>query len=160
MQIFILILIFISSFSTEARIRLRKVKDAPRVCQVMKEDQYLSRPEKKILGTEKNSLVFDASITLIGDLGNKQCEWPMEKFSVFEEPKTAYFYIDEFKNILVAYKKMPSKGSGDKIVHQLQINVDNCQISELITLTEPSIPKCDPPKKGKKKKRSVKRTTA
>lgn len=160
MQLFILILIFISSIYTDARIRLRKVKDAPRVCQVMKEDQYLSRPDKKILGTEKNSLIFDGAVTLIGDLGHKQCEWPLDKFAVFQEPRNANYYIDEFKNVLIAYKKVQVESSNQKIVQQLQINVENCQISDLSTLSEPSLPKCDPPKKGKKKKKSNKAKTA
>lgn len=160
MQLIILILIFISSIYSDARIRLRKVKEAPRVCQVMKEDQYLSRPEKKILGTEKNSLIFDGAVTLIGDLGHKQCEWPLEKFAVFQEPRAANYYIDEFKNILIAYKKVQIENSNQKIVQQLQINVENCQISDLSTLSEPVLPKCDPPKKGKKKKKSTKAKTA
>lgn len=160
MQLIILILIFISSNYTDARIRLRKVKDAPRVCQVMKEDQYLSRPDKKILGTEKNSLIFDGAVMLIGDLGHKQCEWPLEKFAVFQEPRAANYYIDEFKNILIAFKKVQVESSNQKIVQQLQINVENCQISDLSTLSEPSLPKCDPPKKGKKKKKSTKAKTA
>lgn len=160
MQLIILILIFITSIYSDARIRLRKVKDAPRVCQVMKEDQFLSRPEKKILGTEKNSLIFDGAVTLIGDLGQKQCEWPLEKFAVFQEPRNANYYIDEFKNILVAYKKVQVESSSQKIVQQLQINVENCQISNLSTLSEPSLPKCDPPKKGKRKKKSTKAKTA
>lgn len=160
MHMIALFLILISCLNSEARIRLRKVKDAPRVCQIMKEEPFLSRPEKKILGTEKNSLVFDTSITLIGDLGQKQCEWPIETFSIFEEPKSAQYYIDEFKNILVAFKKMPAPQAGSNIVQQLQINVDSCQISEASTLTDPSFPKCDPPKKGKKKKKSTKGKTA
>ncbi len=160
MQLIILILIFISSIYSDARIRLRKVKEAPRVCQVMKEDQYLSRPEKKILGTEKNSLIFDGAVTLIGDLGHKQCEWPLDKFAVFQEPRTANYYIDEFKNVLIAYKKVQVESSNQKIVQQLQINVENCQISDLSTLSEPVLPKCDPPKKGKKKKKSTKAKTA
>jgi hypothetical protein len=160
MQLIILILIFISSIYSDARIRLRKVKEAPRVCQVMKEDQYLSRPEKKILGTEKNSLIFDGAVTLIGDLGHKQCEWPLEKFAVFQEPRAANYYIDEFKNVLIAYKKVQVESSNQKIVQQLQINVENCQISDLSTLSEPVLPKCDPPKKGKKKKKSTKAKTA
>ena len=138
------------SFSAQAgRIRLRKVKDAPRSCQLMKEESSLTRTNRKILGTEKNSVVIDDTVSVVGDLGNKLCEWPKEKFSeIGEDVKKMSFYIDEFKNILVVYQKSDKQ----KSMQQVHINLDNCQFDQLRTLSEVSLPKCDPPKKAKKSK--------
>lgn len=146
MRVLFVFFIISISFSAEAgRIRLRKVKDAPRSCAVMKEESSLSRADKKILGTEKNSVVIDDTVSVVGDLGNKLCEWPKEKFSeIGEDAKKMSFYIDEFKNILVVYQKSKTG------LQQVQINLDNCQFDQLRTLSEVSLPKCDPPKKAKK----------
>ncbi len=150
--------LFLSNYSEAGRIRLRKVKDAPKTCTVMKEDPTLSRADKKVLGTEKNSLIIDEQITLVGDLGQKQCIWPAEKFIQFGELKKINFYIDEYKNILVAYQKNETI-NGVNSVQQIQINADNCQFDELKTLTQVNLPKCEVPRKFKKTKKTKKITT-
>ena len=58
---------------SQARIRLRKVKDPPRTCSVMKKDELLSRPSKPIWSTERHSVVISDEITLLNDLGVKVC---------------------------------------------------------------------------------------
>ena len=143
----IIFCVLFSIYSEAGRIRLRKVKDAPKTCTIMKEDSTLSRTNKKILGTEKNSIIIDDQITLVGDLGQKQCVWPGEKFLPLGELKKINFYIDEYKNLMVAYHKNESS------TQQVQIHIDGCQIDEFKTLSQVSLPKCDPPKKIRKSKR-------
>ncbi len=155
MRVLFVFFIISISFSAEAgRIRLRKVKDAPRSCGIMKEESSLTRTNKKILGTEKNSVVIDDTVSVVGDLGNKLCEWPKEKFSeIGEDAKKMSFYIDEFKNILVVYQKNEKQKITQRSIQQVQINLDNCQFDQLRTLSEVSLPKCDPPKKAKKSRK-------
>lgn len=149
---FIIIILLVSIFSP-AKIRLRKVKDAPKTCSIMKEETSLSRMNKKIFGTEKNSVVIEDNVSLVGDLGHKLCEWPPEKFSPIGDLKNISFYINEYKNFIIAFQK--NKDS----VRQVQINIDSCQFDELKTLTQVSFPKCDPPRAPKNKKK-IRRKTA
>ncbi len=157
--LFVFLILWISFFAEAGRIRLRKVKDAPRSCAIMKEETSLSRDDKKILGTEKNSIVIDETVSVIGDLGNKLCEWPKEKFSeISDDPLKMSFYIDEFKNILVVYQKnINEQKTFQQAVQQVQINLDTCQFGQLRTLSEVSLPKCDPPKKAKKSRKKKKK---
>lgn len=159
MRLILVISILFSSVFLNAKIRLRKVKDAPRTCTVMKEDPLLSRANKKIFGTEKNSIVIDDGISLVGDLGHKLCSWPMASFTNLGEIKKTSFYIDEYKNILIAFQKVQAADqqvSKQTSVRQIQINIDNCQLGELKNFTEATFPKCVPPKSKKKSKAKAK----
>jgi len=160
--IFIFLILNLIAVSSQAKIRLRKVKEAPKTCGIMKEELFLSRPEKKIFGTEKNSIVINHQISLIGDLGQKQCVWSAEQFLILGDLKKISFYIDEYKNLLFAYAKSVSINqksveqkinSNQKFIQQVQINIDRCQFDEMKTLTAVHFPKCDPPKKHKKIRR-------
>ena len=157
-------LFFICSFASlgEAKIRLRKVKDEPKTCTKMKVDEFLSRPEKKIFGTLKNSVVIEDDIVVVGDLGKKLCSWSLDQFSEKlninspsqsnENPDHSWtgqvqFYIDEYKNVLVPFIK---KDQGYK---QAIISLSTCDFEKTSYTEEPQFPKCDPPKKSSKKKK-------
>jgi hypothetical protein len=143
----ILISIFLISFS-EARIVNRKVKEAPKTCTIMKEDIFLSRPQKIILGTLRNSIIINDEIKLVNDLGKKICEWPKEPFLAAAPVNIFEFYIDEYKNILIPYAK---KETG---YVQFKINLSNCEFEEQKEEQSLVLPKCEPPKK---KRSTIKR---
>jgi hypothetical protein len=150
MRFFLMSICIMFTLASEAgRIRLRKVPEAPKVCKVMKEDPLLSRRDKKILATLKNSLIINEQVSLVNDLGQKQCIWPVEKFQPLGDVRNANFYIDEYKNVLVAYQKVPQG------MAQVQINIDQCQFDEYKLTDEVNLPKCSPPKKIRKSKKKI-----
>lgn len=132
---------------------MRKVKDAPRTCTTMKEDKFLSRPGKKIYGTLRNSVVVEKDVSVVGDLGQKICKFPFEKFNRAAPIEHFSYYIDEYKNVLIPYAE---KSPG---FVQYKVNLSNCEVEEEATLTSPRLPKCEAPAKKKRmakgKKKSV-----
>jgi hypothetical protein len=152
---------FFGSESGEARIRMRKVKEEPKACMNMKPDPYLSRPEKLIYATPRNSVIVEENVSIVGDLGNKHCSWPLTDFiqrlQVSGGDPQKYisqmrFYIDEYKNILVPYIK---KENGYK---QAVVNLASCDFENTLFTDELQVPKCDPPKKKSvRRKKKVRR---
>ena len=88
---------------SQARIRLRKVKDPPRTCSVMKKDELLSRPSKPIWSTERHSVVISDEITLLNDLGVKVCSWNKNLFGKTADLSQFRFYVDEYKEFIYPY---------------------------------------------------------
>jgi hypothetical protein len=145
----------LSSISAQARIRLRKVKEAPRVCQLMVEDKLLSRPEKKVLSTEKHSLIFEDGITLVRDKGEKVCNWRVSEFESLGALDQFNFFIDEYREVLYSYVKNPEAS-----VLIIATPFATCSLESKVTLPEFQQPKCDKPKKtSKSKKKSKKKKT-
>jgi hypothetical protein len=104
------------SYATAARIRNHKVKEAPKSCQLMREDASLSCDNKRVLGTLRHSLVIEnsedsKSITLVKDKGEKLCQWSLEDWSSIQKANLLpeldqfKFHIDEYKEILHPYVK-------------------------------------------------------
>ncbi len=143
----------LTSESAEARIRMRKVVEAPRTCTTMKEDKFLSRPGKKIYGTLRNSVVVENDVSVVGDLGQKICKFPFEKFNRTAPIEHFAYYIDEYKNVLIPYAEKPEG------FVQYKVNLANCEVEEEYTLSSPKLPKCEAPAKKKRtakaKKKSV-----
>lgn len=157
-KIFVISFLFSIIFSvSEARIRMNKVKEAPKVCKVMSEDNMLSRDGKRVFGTLRHSLVFELSenqevVSLIKDKGEKICEWPkgqwgqilknngLEDFSKFK------FHIDEYKEKLYPYAR---KADGSYFV--MSIPFAGCSLDEQNTRASLDLPKCEIPKKKSKK---------
>lgn len=151
LRIFLAVLVGFSTFS-EARIRLRKVKEAPKVCAVMNEDKLLSRKSKKVYSTERHSLIIEEAVALVKDKGEKVCIWKKEDWGADPQAVDQYkFYIDEYKEILYA-----SKDNEDKSVNVIQITLKDCKLDNQITVGDFKYPKCDPPKKVSKKKKKAK----
>jgi hypothetical protein len=155
---FIFILIF--SHLGEARIRMNKVKEAPKVCKIMAEDSMLSRDGKKVFGTLRHSLVFERSenlesVSLIKDKGEKICQWPgsqweeILKNNGFENLTNFKYHIDEYKEILYPYATKP-----DGSYFVMNIPFADCGLSEQSTREKLDIPKCVIPKKKSKKRRA------
>lgn len=139
----------------EAKIRNRKVKEAPRSCTVMSEDHYLSRDEKKIFSTERHSLVIDEKVSLIKDKGEKICEWSLDTWNALPPLNQFSFYIDEYKEMLYPYAQ---KDDGSVVV--LKVPLGDCHIDEAVTQAEFIKPNCVRPiakSSRNKKKRSVAR---
>ena len=146
----------------EARIRMRKVKEAPRVCKVMQEDLFLSRDGKKVLGTLRHSLVFENSaensnVSLVKDKGEKICQWSFEEWNQVlknnhvENLINIKYHIDEFKEILYPYAK---KADGSYFIWS--ISFKDCSLADQKTLAKLELPKCEAPKK-KNRKRTTKK---
>lgn len=141
---------------------MRKVKDEPKTCSVMNLDSNLSRKNKKIFGTLKNSVVIEDSISVVGDLGKKTCSWGKEEFfqklnlnsttlANANNKAEWQFYIDEYKNVLVPSVKI------DDSVFQATVHLDNCAFDDVKTVEKPTYPECKRP--TSKKKSSKKKTT-
>ncbi len=157
MKFVILILLFTSlsltSLRVGARIRLRKVKEAPRVCQLMKEDKLLSRPEKKVLSTERHSLLFEEAIILVRDKGEKICTWRPTEFDTLGALDKFHFFIDEYREILYSYVQ-----NADQSYLVITTPLATCSLEKTMTVTQFEHPKCSPLKKSSKKKRKKKIT--
>jgi len=129
--------------TANARIRLRKVKDPPKTCAMMKEDERLSRKDKIVWGTERNSVVVDDSeVTIVNDLGRKICEWDKSAFAAFGNVEDFRFYIDEYHDTIYPYVNQAGTG-----VTILKVPLQTCSLNEKRTLASLEIPKCDKPKK-------------
>lgn len=142
------------SASNAGRIRLRKVKEAPKTCVVMKEDGLLSRKDKLVWSTERNSVVVDDSeITIVNDLGQKICEWNKSTFAALGKVDDFRFYIDEYKDVIYPYLEKKDVG-----VVMIKVPMQTCSLNDQRTLAALEIPKCDKPKKSSK--RNSKKTKA
>lgn len=135
--VFSFFILFALSFEVNAaRIRNRKVKEAPKTCTTMSEDLYLSRPSKRIYGTLKNSLVFSEKIMVIDDLGKKSCEWGYDQwFSLGDLTKYKYF-INEYKNEFFPYVKT------DQGYQLVKIDLETCDIAEIEQVEQLNFPDC------------------
>jgi hypothetical protein len=132
------------------RIRLRKVKDEPKVCSVMQEDKYLSRSDRRIFGTLRNSVILEGDISIVNDLGKKICQWPYEKWQPLGDVNRFTYYIDEQRNALYPYIK-----NNDKY-QVVKISLDDCSIGEMQITENLELPKCVKAKKARSKsKRKV-----
>lgn len=132
------------------RIRMNKVKDAPKSCTVMKEDPFLSRPYRRVWATQRSSVVVDMqdTVTLLDDLGNKICDWKTDDFEALGNIQDFRFYIDEFKSMLHPYVKREEGG-----FLRIDVPFKSCSLSKQTALEQIEMPKCDPPKKTRKTRR-------
>lgn len=143
-------IVFASLNSEAGRIRMRKVKDAPKVCSHMEEDKLLSRGNKRIFGTLRNSVIIEQDVALVDDLGKKVCLWPSNKFQVLGDLTKYSFYIDEQRNALYPYMK------SDANYQVIKISLDDCSIGEIQTTDKLELPKCESKKKSRgRSKRKV-----
>lgn len=163
MRYFPALLFCLSLFQySEARIRLRKVKEAPKSCKTMEEDSFLSRKDKKVLGTLRHSVLIendaqDQNITLVKDKGEKICQWDLEQWYAIQQDNklpdiSAFkFYIDEYKNMIYPYVQKK-----DKTYFLMSIPISTCDLSQQFTNVKLELPKCEKPTKKKRtKKRSI-----
>lgn len=148
LQIFISLLIVVTVNSADARIRMRKVKDPPRVCAMMIKDELLSRPSKPIWSTERNSLVVSDNITLVNDLGIKICEWNKDMFNNIGEISRVRFFIDEYKEVIYPYIDNNERGT-----LLVKVPFKTCDLADRVTLNKFQLPNCEKPEKPKKAKR-------
>lgn len=152
LKIAILFTIVFSTMAAEAgRIRMRKVKDAPKVCATMSEDKFLSRGGKRIFGTLRNSVIIEQDISLVNDLGKKICQWPTNRWEALGDLSKYNFYIDEQRNALYPYMKAENQ------YQFVKISLDDCSLSEVQTTDKLELPKCESRKKKvrSKSKRKV-----
>lgn len=155
---FLMAALFIQT--AEGRIRNRKVKEAPRACKLMTEDSFLSRTDKKVLGTLRHSVIIEDSadtktVTLVKDKGEKLCQWKLEQWESIRgenklpEVKSFKFHIDEYKEILYPHVK-----KADASYFMMSIPFKSCDLSTQSTKVKLELPKCEPPKKKSRKRSS------
>jgi hypothetical protein len=142
--------LFVSN--AEARIRLRKVKDAPKVCKLMSEDKLLSRDDKKVFSTERHSLIFEEAVELVKDKGEKICQWRLSELNTLAPLENFKFFIDEYKGMLYPYAK---NADGSYLV--IRVPLATCSLDEILTQASFEQPKCDKPKTVKRKKKKKKK---
>jgi|GEM_PF-3828530 len=147
----------------DARIVNRKVKEAPKTCKLMAEDTFLSRSEKRVLGTLRHSLLIDQNeenITLVKDKGEKICQWSFNQWAGIQadnklpDINNFKFHIDEYKNVMYPYVQ-----KADKSFFMMNVLISNCDLNNQITKVNLDLPKCEIPKIAKRrisKKRSRK----
>ncbi|MBC7753262.1 MAG: hypothetical protein H7Z71_03425 [Moraxellaceae bacterium] len=136
------------------RIVNRRVKEAPKVCAVMQEDKLLSKEKKQVFGTLKHSVVIEDNVSILNDLGKKECQWPFEKLNIYGNIDTFNYYIDEYKNYIYPYFKNTEKTG----YTMLKVSLATCQIEDSFDNEKLEFPKCSKPaapKKSKFKKKSV-----
>lgn len=134
------------------RIRMHKVKDAPKTCTTMKEDQFLSRPYRRVWVTQRSSVVVDMqdTVTLVDDLGNKICDWKTDDFAALGNIQDFKFYIDEYKSMFYPYVKREEGG-----FLRIDIPFKTCSLSSQVALEQMATPKCTPPVKKSLKRRRI-----
>lgn len=147
------LILFISS-AEAGRIRLRKVKDAPKTCTIMDEDRFLTRSSKRIFGTLRNSVIIEDNVVVVNDLGQKICLWSYDKLLPFGDLSQYKFYIDEYKNTLIPFKK------DKKEIFYSKINLNDCEIGEVRAASDFDLPRCEKPSKKSKKSSKSKRKLA
>ena len=168
--VFVLLFLFIALPPAEARIRNRKVKEAPKACKVMSEDTMLSRDGKKVLGTLRHSLLIEnddadseppiTTISLVKDKGEKICPWTEEQWNgilvnnKIEDVGSFNFFVDEYKEMLYPFAK-----KSDNSYLLMTIPFQSCEFVSQVTKEKLELPKCEIPKK-KKRKRSKKSSFA
>ena len=146
----------LSNQADASRIVNRKVKEAPKVCAVMPEDKLLSKEKKQVFGTLKHSVVIEDNISILNDLGKKECQWPFEKLNIYGDIEGFNYYIDEYKNYIYPYFKKADKDG----YTMLKVSLATCEIENSYDNDKLEFPKCSKPigesKKSKsKKKRNV-----
>jgi hypothetical protein len=125
----------------------------------MQEDQKLSRKNKRVMGTLRNSLLIEddstgQTVTLVKDKGEKICQWSLAKWLEIQKQNnlpelTSFkFYIDEYKDVMYPYVQ-----KDDKSYFVMRIPTDTCDISEQKTVAKLDLPKCVSPKKSKQSRR-------
>ena len=140
------LLIFIfGELSFAGRIRLRKVKEDPKVCAHMTEDSYLSRKNRKVYGTLRNSLIIEDQVLVVDDLGQKICQWPSEKWATMGDLTKYKFYIDEKRNKIYSYLKVAEANQ----YQVAEVDINNCQLGSLQMVESLDLPKCEKAKKAK-----------
>lgn len=155
-SLFLMFIVFLHFDVSAARIRMHKVKEAPRSCKTMQEDMFLSRPEKTVLATPRHSLLIEKNdqenvITLVKDKGEKVCQWTLDLWqSIQNENKLPdlvkfKFHIDEYKNNLYPYVK-----KADNSYFMMKIPIATCDLAEQLTTASLDIPKCEAPKKNRR----------
>ncbi len=142
-----LILFIFAEVSLAGRIRLRKVKETPKVCAHMVEDNYLSRKNRKVYGTLRNSLIFEDQVLVVDDLGQKICQWPNEKWAPLGDVTKYKFYIDEKRNKIYSYLKKAEANQ----YQVAEVDINNCQLGSLQTVPDLDLPRCEKVKKAKAK---------
>lgn len=151
---------------SEAKIRNRKVKEAPRVCKTMIEESLLSRKDKKVLGTLRHSVLIEddeieQSITLVKDKGEKICQWDFAEWSAIQannklpDISSFKFFIDEYKNVIYPYVQKP-----DNSFFVMTIPIQTCDLSNQITRVKLELPKCEIQAKSKKRSAKKRRSVA
>lgn len=138
---------------SSGRIVNRRVKEAPKVCAVMQEDKLLSKDKKIVYGTLKHSVVIEDDVSVLNDLGKKECQWSFDKLNTYGSVNSFNYYIDEYKNYIYPYFKKPDD-SGYTI---LKVSLSTCEIEDSSELDKLELPKCGKP--IKKKRKSVKKKT-
>lgn len=161
-----LLLIFCANLdiADAARIRNRKVKEAPKTCSHLNEDSYLSREDKKVLGTKRHSLIIeqsegDETVSLIKDKGEKICQWKTKDWidiSNYKDVNDFKFYIDEYKGALYPYFKDESTDS----YRMRKISLNDCVIGEVEELKQFKLPKCEKPKRSIRSRSKAKRVAS
>lgn len=142
-------LILAFHFSAQAgKIKLRKVKEDPKVCTVMSEDKLLSKSNKRIYGTLRNSMIFDDNISMVNDLGKKVCQWSYDKWLPLGDLTKYTYYIDEQRNKLYSYTKIENQ------YRMVKVDLENCELGEPQTTAQLDLPKCEKQKKSKNKSRA------
>lgn len=161
----LIIILALSCLTAEARIRNRRVKEAPKACKVMAEDEMLSRDGKRVLGTLRHSLLIESeagsdfsasstTISLVKDKGEKICQWTEDQWNeILVNNKinsiTSFkFFVDEYKEILYPYAK-----KDDNSYFLMSIPFSSCQFAAQLTKENLELPKCGIQAKSKKKNR-------
>ena len=144
------IIVLLASPVVSARIVNRRVKDAPKVCAIMKEDTLLSKENKQVFGTLKHSVVIEDKVSILNDLGKKACQWDFDKLNVYGNIGAFSFYIDEYKNYIYPYLK----NENNKYT-MLKISLATCEIEDSYANDKLEFPKCSKPpaKKSRSKKK-------
>lgn len=150
-----LFVVLLSVDQAQARIRLRKVKDPPRTCTVMKQDDLLSRPIKPIWSTERHSVVISDDVTLLNDLGVKVCSWNKNLFGKNADLSKFRFYVDEYKEYIYPY--IETKDNGTTLY---KVAFKDCSMANKVTLGKLELPVCEKPRKISKKQKQKSKSTA
>ncbi len=142
----------------QARIRNRNVKEAPKACKLMEEDAFLSRDGKKVFGTLRHSLIFEKnesedSVSLVKDKGERICEWTGDQWNqvlknnAVENNIGFKYHVDEYKEVLYPYVR-----KADGSYFMVSIPFKGCALDSQVTREKLELPKCEIPKKGKKRR--------
>lgn len=139
------------SLIAESRIRMRKVTEAPKVCDYMAEDKLLSRPDKRVYSTLRYSLVIEDDIALVKDKGERICEWSLDEWNISAPVKEFQFYIDEYKDILYPFAKRD-----DGFIFTMKVALTDCKLTDKNNKEKFEKPACEKPKKVSRKKKTPK----
>ena len=150
----LLFILLLLAQPSEARIRNRKVKEAPKSCKVMAEDPLLSRDGKKVMGTLRHSLLIESSnedgeqpvnvISLVKDKGEKICQWTTAQWSeILKNNKISSvtnfsFFVDEYKEVLYPYAK-----TSENSYFVMSIPFSTCEFATQSTKETLDLPKCE-----------------